>query len=227
MSFPVKVKAQIYSPVYPDATIEKKYAHDTLGFKPYPDVFLMNYIHPAKKFIGLEINTLGERRYPTHKIGYQNLYRYPVNQEKYRLEDTTVLSKIDPAISFTACWCPSYDPWYISVKYKNNNVVAIGDTTALKKFLGKVDNPYNAYLWFQVRGIIRYSDIPIKTATYKNFKYKKVKHGFLITYTAEPPNGPEDASADVTYFIGEDFKTVLVATRHIILPKKGDVIYKI
>src|SRR5476651_2097819 len=85
MGFAVQVNAQSYSRVYPDAAIEKKYADDTVGFKPYPEVFLMEYIHPTKKFAGLEINTWYEYGYPAQIIGYKNLYRYPVREEKYQL----------------------------------------------------------------------------------------------------------------------------------------------
>ena len=139
-------------------------------------------------------------------IYYKNIARYPL--PKKQLPDTTVLSKCDPMVCFTACLCPDFYPWYISAKSKNGNILTVADTSTMKTFLGKINNQYKAYLWLRLYD--EHEDQPIKTSHY--FKYKKVKHGFLIAYNSR--NNKMEL-ADLMCFVGEDFKVVLVSRKHI------------
>jgi hypothetical protein len=190
----------------------KIYANDSTGFTAYPAVGLLENLKLPVKYTQLEINTWispyvkGKRNY--HE--YRNLYRYPAPAQK--LADSVVLTQCDLLKCFTACLCPTIFPWYISAQAADNKQVTIGDTSNMKTFLGSINNPFNAYLWLQPHDM--YADIPLKTSA--RAKYKKVKNGYLICYKARINGYRHVAFADVTYFIGNDFRVILVSTRHIV-----------
>jgi len=195
----------------------KKYANDTVGFKAFPEVFLLENLKLPKAYKKLEMNTCvflyiarGEKKSMDES---RNLYRYPHDIQK--TADTAVLSKWDPLKCFTACLCPYPIPWYIAAQTSDNEILNIGDSTATKLFLGNLDNKFNAYLWLRIHagfsplGLLGL-DIPIKTSRY--FKYKKEKDGFLIKCHTRISNAM--AYADVTYFIDRNFRITIVSKKN-------------
>lgn len=217
----------------------EKYKNDTTGFTSYPDVPLLIHISPAKHISKIEIN----KPYSTNHvyddtiyrnghsyrnlhigpyyIAYKNLYRYPANTNK--IPDSIVLSKLDLLKSFSIMDL-SVNCWYISAQMKNGRIVSVGDTSALRSFLIKIKNPYDAYLWMEAQFTTEYDhEVPINASPY--YKYKKVKGGFLLGCYG-PTNTSFATSALKTYFIGEDFQIVIINERHI-KHNKNDIIYKI
>ena len=192
--------------------LAKKFASDTTGFTTYPDTFLIENLKLPKKYKKLEINTWSfmyrgaeDKR---SKYEYSNQYRYPSHiADRY---DTVVLTKCDLMKCFTACWCPSFIPWYISAQTKNGDLITIGDTSQMKTFLSSLKNEFNAYLWLNLHD--RSSGVPVRSSHY--FKYKKVSNGFLISYRGRISNVPA-TYADMTYFVGNDFRIVLISKKHI------------
>ncbi len=144
---------------------------------------------------------------------YQNLYRYPASAEK--LADTIVLTKCDVLRCFDACLCAAVYPWYISAETTDDRLVTVGDTTAMKTFLGKIYNRFNAYLWLILHHM-QYREIPVKTSHF--FKFKKVKNGFLICYRNMMETAPL-TNADLTYFISKDFKITFISKRNEVVNK--------
>jgi len=204
-----------------DPSIIKKYLNDTTGFTTYPDTSLLENLKLSKIYKKLEINTWASayRRRGDNRPGtdYKNLSRYPAPAEK--ISDTVVLSKCEPLVCFTACWCPSFFPWYISAQTKNNKILTVADTSTMKIFLSKIDNKFKAYLWLRLYDM--HEDEPVKTTHY--FKYKKVKKGFLIAYNSS--FGYDRTPAYIICFVGEDFKVVLVSKKD--LPETGGIKFKI
>jgi hypothetical protein len=201
----------------PDAII-KKYKDDTTGFVSFPDGFLMENLHLPEKYKKLEINTWVSLYTPGGvKYQYRNLYRYPVLTR--RLPDTAVLSKCDLLKCFAAFNGPSFSTWYISAQLKDNTLKTIGnDTVAIKSFLGNAGNEFNACLWLNVYNTCHFylyeaaSEVPVEISHL--VKYKKVDNGFLILTRARISNCPI-SSADLTYFVGNDFRVVLISKKNI------------
>jgi len=192
--------------------LAKKFANDTMGFTTYPDTLLFDNLKLPKKYKKLEINewaftfrAAGDKR---PKYQYSNVYRCPSHISDRH--DTIVLTKCDLMKCFTACWCPSFTPWYISAQTKNGDLITIGDTSQMKTFLGGLKNEFNAYLWLNLHD--QSSDVPIKSSHY--YKYKKVSNGFLIIYRTRISNVPA-TYADMTYFVGSDFRIVLISKKNI------------
>jgi len=198
-------------------SIVEKYANDTAGFKAYPDVFLLDNMKPAKSYKRLEINTInfmyrarGDNR-PQDE--YRNVYSYPAIAKKS--SGTIVLTKCGVLKCFSACWCPDGYPWYISAQTKDNKLITVGDTNAVKTFLSKINDKFNAYFWLQLHHM-QYQGIPVKASRF--FKYKKVKNGFLISFRDLIETSPV-TNADLTYFISNDFKIRLISTKNVVVTK--------
>ena len=208
-----------------DDRLIKLYENDTLGFKAYPDVYLLENLKLSQKYSTLEMNSwvmeYALRNTPSHGKFY-NLYRYTkskrVHFSSYANEDTLILSKSSPDKMFSGCLCPSIQPWYISAKNINNDIITVNDTTTLKTFLGNLKNPFNSYLWLKTDFLFaKYKNIPIKTDI--DSKYKKVKDGILISFGSLDDSGVHMASAEFTYLVTPDFKIFFISKKHEVVSK--------
>ena len=108
----------------------------------------------------------------------------------------------------------------MSVLTTDNKLVSIGDTTAMKTLLTKIDDPYNAYLWLVLHDMKM--GIPDRTRHF--LAYKKVKGGFLISHNDIIETAPF-TTARLTYFVGSDFRIILLSTRNVVVNK--EIWYKI
>lgn len=190
----------------------KKYANDTTGFTTFPETPLLENLRLPGKYTKLEINTW-TYFYASKNNGrykFKNVSHFPADPQK--LPDTIVLSKCDLQKCFTACWCPGFIPWYISAQTLDNKTVTVGDTSSLKAFLGSINNQFNARLWLSLYD----KSLSVPNKTYSSFKYKKVKDGYLISYNTRIANAPA-TYADVIYFIGSDFRVILLSKKHIVV----------
>ena len=196
--------------------IVKKYQNDTTGFIAYPYTFLLKGLKPAGNYKELEINTWVSL-YADRTTEYRNVCRYPASPVKK--PDTVVLSKCNLSKCFAAFNGPLFTPWYLSAETRKNQVITIeNDTIALKTFLGKANNQFNAYFWLVVFNTCHLSlyesssEIPVEIP--HNVTYKKVHGGFLIRCSCRISNCPI-TTAKLTYFVGDDFRIILLNKQNI------------
>lgn len=193
----------IYKETGKDSAIVKKYEDDTLGFNSFPNVQLLDSIKPSKGFTKWELNNAS-----THK----NIYRAP--QPKEPLSDTIVLSKLPKgSTGFIEFLIPG-GPYtlYISAP-KRKKIVTINNLKSLSKFLGTVENKFNAFLWLSFQA---------STSNLRDAKYKLVKDSFLITFPVPDVDDevfahpPSETDLFDTYFVGFDKRIVKIKTKAIV-----------
>ena len=179
-----------------DSVLIKKYEHDTLAFKPFArNGLLLDSIHPKPQFTKWELNVKDH-------VVYHNIERFP--RPDMAIPDTVVLSRPGKNKGFMVI---SLSPrtWYMSA-LKGNKTVTIQDMKGLSRFLGAIDNPYDAYLWLFFR----------KSKKMGNPGYKTVEDGFLISGTG---SGGDMAFPDKkiivthTYLVGFNKKVEEIRTQ--------------
>jgi hypothetical protein len=131
----------------------------------YNNRTLIENLKPNKRIKYWEFNIF------SHNRDYTNEVRLT---EEIQSEDI-VLSKTKKG--FGSFCPPSNCSWYLSMRDKNNKITTIDDTKNLKKFIGRIDNEYEA--WLIVSPLIKSNPV------YLNGKFAKVKEGFLIQVKKE------------------------------------------
>jgi len=174
--------------------IVEKYRNDTLNFSPFMrEASLIDSITPDKKYVSWELNS----------AGWGNIYRFP--RPETPLPNSEVLSQLKEDRGFYKVCAPMICRYYLSAQQKNGKVTTIDDYKSLKKFLSKLDNPYNAYLWL-------YFHDDISTGA----MYKPVEKGFLIRVANANhndmvfPRVVREGFSRSTYFVGNDGKIAKV-----------------
>ncbi len=187
------------------------YKLDSTGFTFYPHTFLLDSLKLPARYRELEFNTIVSGY---KKTIYRNLNRFP--KPAHLIPDKVVLSKCDPLKTFSAEVHPALLRWYISAYDSKKQVITINDTSLMKSFLHSLKNKFNAYLWFQVK--IGFSEIPVRTS--HTFSYKRITDGYLIRYRGLLKTAPT-STAELTYFVGDDFSVRLVEKSKFIIHKCG------
>ncbi|MDR0659915.1 MAG: hypothetical protein LBG19_03740 [Prevotellaceae bacterium] len=134
-----------------DSIIITKYYSDTLGFEPFLYLSFLDSISPKKSFIRWEYNRAGDSG---------ALAEPPMKDGRY--------------LGFMRVVAPNIYTYYIAAQKKNGKIKTFYTLKGINKFIGEIDNQYNAYFWlFFCKGNV----IP-NSPSYAT--YKKTKDGFLI-----------------------------------------------
>jgi hypothetical protein len=136
---------------------------------------LIEKIKPNKSYKNLEFNFYDPGNYDKKN---KNLVRL-IGDENENL----VLSK--SKYGFGSFCHPGNCSWYISAK-TNLNVKTINTQKKLKKFIGNIDNQYDAWLL-----ILPLNDGPTPRYIYGN--YKEIEEGFLIQIPAHESSGHSES----------------------------------
>ena len=175
-----------------DSALKIKYLNDTSDFINFPNTSLLDSLVPNKTIAYWELNfNSGEKN-------FKNLYKSTTGENKSN-NDSVVLTKANEGFG-TVCpprWCN----WYISTKLKKGKAESITNWKTLSKFIGKIDNQFDAYLWLTC---FTYSDsksLPLSVST--SSKYKIINGGYLIIVNFRVNDCPV-TNADLLYFIRKD-----------------------
>ena len=162
-----KILLLLISIVYFRGLSQPKEALDYTSFQDFvitsPQTILEN-INSKQQYQEIEIN----RYAPDLSANkFQNEIRFPIT--KYQ-KSNDVLSKVKKGIG---SYCrPANCQWYLSIKTKKGSIKTINTPEKLKKFLGEIENPYEA--WLLLSPII-------ETLPYVPFgKYLETEKGFII-----------------------------------------------
>ncbi|MFB9077973.1 energy transducer TonB [Flavobacterium procerum] len=194
-----------------DSIIVNKYKIDTLNFKPFESGKLLHSIHPKKGFTQWEIDII---RDSSPKV----VDRFPSVEN---ISDTLVLAKPANIKSFNGFYrisAPTISRWYMSAKKKRKTII-IQNSKQLGRFLGNLDNEFDAYLYLFFNTPL---SNPVYFAPYENAWYKKVEDGYLIT--AHKPSTSDAAESHPkskidffnTYFIGFNKQVTKIRTKEVI-----------
>ena len=181
-----------------DSTIfSEKYLEKNISYKEIerqsPET-LIERIKPSKKYEEIEFNIYSQGWYDNKQRNIKRL-------KNRNLDEYSVLSKSN--IGMGSICIPGSCRWYISAKPKFGFVRTINTKEKLKKFVGLVDNEYDA--WLILASLADFHPI------YPYGKFSKVVDGYLILIPEYNGGGhSEDFSNDEMIYLvttnGEIYK---------------------
>ncbi len=175
-----------------DSVLKIKYLNDTLGFINFPNTLLPDSLIPNRAISYWELN------FNRGGQSCTNLYRSTKGENRSN-NDTLVLTKSNDGFG-TVCppgWCT----WYISTKLKNGKTETVTNWKTLSAFIGKIDNPFDAYFWLTCFTHSDSKNIPLRVSG--SSKYKIINDGYLIIVNLRVNDCPI-TSADILYFVRKD-----------------------
>ena len=153
-----------------DINVIKKINSTNYTFKNFifDDKTLIREVKPIKKYIYWELNTFSHGRI------FENILRLNDSIVSKKI----ILSKTNKGIG---SFCnPSSCSWYISTRNKKKKISTIDTFEELKKFIGQVDNIYEACLLL--------SCVTESNPIYFYGKYTEVENGYLIELPQKKSN---------------------------------------
>jgi hypothetical protein len=136
---------------------------------------LFERIKPSNNYCEIELNYVDKEG---KMITYKNILRLSDKDGK-----STTLSKSN--IGMGSICKPGTCKWYISAKSKFGFIKTINTNQKLKKFIGKIDNEYDAWLLS--------SSIIGSSPYYPYGKFAKVEDGYLILIPEKESSGHSES----------------------------------